>query len=100
MRYGLTDDTIAQIINVLAKTIKIEKVILFGSRAMGNFREGSDIDLALKGEKLDMADLINISSELEELDLPYYFDLLLFEKIENRDLTDLICRVGVTIYSR
>jgi predicted nucleotidyltransferase len=100
MRYGLTDDTLAQIINVLAKTIKIEKGILFGSRAMGNFREGSDIDLALKGEKLDMADLINISSELEELDLPYYFDLLLFEKIENRDLTDHICRVGVTIYRR
>jgi predicted nucleotidyltransferase len=40
MRYGLTDDTIAQIINALAKTIKIEKVILFGSRAMGNFRGG------------------------------------------------------------
>ena len=98
MRYGLTQHTLEQIINIFAKIPKIEEVILYGSRAMGNYREGSDVDLALKGENLDMNELLKLSAELDELDLPYHFDLLIFEKIKHRDLLDHICRVGQTIY--
>ena len=98
MRYGLTEHTIKKIISIFNKIPKIEEVILFGSRAMGNYREGSDVDLALKGENLDMNELLKLSAELDELDLPYHFDLLIFEKIEHRDLLDHICRVGQTIY--
>ncbi|MDD2300125.1 MAG: nucleotidyltransferase domain-containing protein [Fermentimonas sp.] len=98
MRYGLTQHTLEQIINIFTQFYKVEEVILYGSRAMGNYREGSDIDLALKGKELDMAELLKISAKLDELDLPYHFDLLIFEKIENRDLIDHICRVGKTIY--
>ena len=98
MRYGLTEHTIKKIISIFNKIPKIEEVILFGSRAMGNYREGSDVDLALKGENLDMNELLKLSAELDELDLPYHFDLLIFEKIKHRDLLDHICRVGQTIY--
>ena len=98
MRYGLTKNTLKQMTNIFAKIPEVEEVILYGSRAMGNYREGSDIDLALKGKELDMAELLKISAKLDELDLPYHFDLLIFEKIENRDLIDHICRVGKTIY--
>lgn len=98
MRNGLTQHTFKQIINVFIKDPKVEEVILFGSRAMGNFREGSDIDLALKGKDLDMDALLKLSATLDELDLPYHFDLLLFEKIGNTDLLDHICKVGQTIY--
>jgi len=97
MRYGLTQHTLEQIINIFTQIPQVEEVILYGSRAMGNYREGSDIDLALKGKDLDMAELLKISAELDELDLPYHFDLLIFEKIENKDLIDHICRVGITL---
>ena len=98
MRYGLTQHTLEQIINIFTKIPKVEEVILYGSRVMGNYREGSDIDLALKGKDLNMDELLKLSAELDELDLPYHFDLLILEKIENRDLVDHICRVGETIY--
>ncbi|MEA1962163.1 MAG: nucleotidyltransferase domain-containing protein [Bacillota bacterium] len=100
MRFGLTQDTLKQIINNIAKNQKVEEAILFGSRAMGNYTNGSDIDLALKGEDLDMDDLLKMGIILDELDLPYHVDLLVFEKIENRDLIDHIRRVGETIFSR
>ncbi|HPT70181.1 MAG TPA: nucleotidyltransferase domain-containing protein [Syntrophomonas sp.] len=96
--YGLTQHTLEQIINILTKNPKVEEVVLFGSRAVGNYREGSDVDLALKGKGLEMDELLKLSAELDELDLPYYFDLLVFEKIDNNDLLDHICRVGQTIY--
>lgn len=97
MGYGLTEHTLERIIDIFNKNPKIEEVILFGSRAIGNYREGSDVDLALKGKNLDMDELLKLSAELDELDLPYHFDLLIYEKIENRDLLDHICRVGKTI---
>jgi len=96
--YGLTQHTLEQIINILTKNPKVEEVVLFGSRAVGNYREGSDVDLALKGKGLEMDELLKLSAELDELDLPYHFDLLIFEKIKHRDLLDHICRVGQTIY--
>ncbi len=98
MRYGLTTDTLKQIIDTFAKTPQVEEVILYGSRAMGNYQPGSDIDLALKGKNLDMAEMLKISIALDELDLPYHIDLLLFEKIKNQELIDHICRVGKILY--
>ena len=85
MGYGLTEHTLERIIDIFNKNPKIEEVILFGSRAIGNYREGSDVDLALKGKNLDMDELLKLSAELDELDLPYHFDLLIFEKIKHRD---------------
>ncbi|MEA1961968.1 MAG: nucleotidyltransferase domain-containing protein [Bacillota bacterium] len=100
MRFGLTQDTLKQIINVIAQNSKVEEVTLFGSRAMGNYKNGSDIDLALKGEDLDMDDLLEMGVILDELDLPYHVDLLVLEKIENRELIDHISRVGEKIFCR
>ena len=100
MRYGLTPNILERIIDVFASISKVEEVIIYGSRAMGNYREGSDIDLVLKGHDLNVADLVKIGAELDNLDLPYRFDLLVFNKIENRDLLDHIDRVGETIYKR
>jgi predicted nucleotidyltransferase len=100
MRNGLKEDTLEQIINVFARIPKIEEVIIFGSRAMGTHRKGSDIDLALKGKDINLDDLLKISTELDELELPYLFDLLVFDRIENRDLKNHIYRVGETIYHR
>jgi predicted nucleotidyltransferase len=74
---------------------KVEEAILYGSRAMGNFRPGSDIDLTVKGQGLDLEMLNKISLALDELLLPYTFDISLFHQIKNQDLIDHIKRVGV-----
>lgn len=100
MLYGLTEKTVDQIKNILSHYQQIDEVILYGSRAMGNFKRGSDIDLTIKGENLNISILNNIDLELDDLLLPYTFDLSIFNHIDNPDLVDHINRVGKLLYSR
>jgi predicted nucleotidyltransferase len=99
MPYGLKPDTIHAIQSVLAKFPQVEKAILYGSRAKGNYRIGSDIDLTLNGKDLDTALLLRIETDLDDLLLPYTIDLSLFRHIENPDLLAHIDRVGVNFYA-
>ena len=99
MPYGLSFQTIQAIQSVLAKFPQVEKAILYGSRAKGNYRTGSDIDLTLSGKDLDTALLLRIETELDDLLLPYTIDLSLFRHIENPDLVAHIDRVGVNFYA-
>lgn len=95
---GLNEKTITAIQNVLALHPCVEEGILYGSRALGRHRNGSDIDLTLKG-KPPLADQLNaIILELDELMLPYQIDLSVFDEIENPDLVDHIMRVGRPLY--
>ncbi len=84
--YGLKEKHIEAINSVFLKRPKIEKVILYGSRARGNYRNGSDIDLALVGKELDLTTLFKVETELDDLLLPYKIDLSIHHKIENPDL--------------
>lgn len=96
--YGLKPHTIKAIQGVFAKYPNIEKTILFGSRAKGNYRNGSDIDLTLVGSNLTLSQQFAIETEIDDLLLPYKMDLSIFHKIENQDLIDHINRVGITFY--
>ena len=100
MKYGLNPHVITDINKIFFKNLKIQKVILYGSRAMGNFREGSDIDLVIVGDQLSTQDLLQIENELDELMLPYKIDISLWHQIENSNLLDHINRVGVDFYQR
>ncbi len=73
----------------------VESVILYGSRTMGTYREGSDIDLSIRGKALDIMALNAISNELDDLLLPYKFDLSLYHYLQNQDIIDHIARVGI-----
>ena len=95
---GLSSDTINKIISVFAKYTKIEKVILYGSRAIGSFRESSDIDLTIVGPTLSTADMLTIELELDDLLLPYKIDLSLFQQIENKELLNHIEKVGIKFF--
>lgn len=99
-RYGLSDTVIAAIQGVFARYDAIESAILYGSRAKGNFREGSDIDLTLSGHKLSLQTLLAVANELDDLMTPYKFDLSIFETIENQNVIEHINRVGVLFYQR
>ena len=98
--FGLAAHTIDEIRQVFQLHPEVEKVVLYGSRAKGNFREGSDIDLTMHGTHLDLTLLQRIENELEDLNLPYKFDLSIFHQISHAGLIDHIARVGVVFYER
>lgn len=84
---------------VLSRQPKVEQAILFGSRAKGNFTNGSDIDIALKGRELNFEIITQISYQLnEETNLPYTFDILNYHTLQEPDLIGHIDRVGIEIY--
>ena len=99
-KFGLKKTTLERINTVFLHYPEIEKVLLYGSRAMGNYRQGSDIDLTLFGDKLTYKQLNQIEIELDELMLPYSIDLSLFHHIDNQDLVDHIHREGKVFYQR
>jgi uncharacterized protein len=100
MRFGLKESTIEKIISVFVKYAKIKKVLLYGSRAKGNYRNGSDIDLTLIGDELCYSQLSAIESDIDDLFLPYSFDISIFKDIDNPDLVDHINRLGVVFYEK
>lgn len=100
MKFGLTVETIAKINSVFAKYPEIEEVIIYGSRAKGNFREGSDIDITLKGEKLSPQLVSKLYWEIDELNTPYLFDISIFAHLTNTELKAHIQRVGQLFYVR
>ncbi len=98
--YGLKQETIEAIQNILRKYDKVDRAILYGSRAKGTYRPGSDIDLILEGENLDLTILQKIENELDELFLPYKIDISIRRHIKNPELQEHIQRVGKVFYTR
>nr|WP_240476467.1 nucleotidyltransferase domain-containing protein [Marinobacterium rhizophilum] len=74
--------------------------MLYGSRAKGNFKPGSDVDLTLEGAELSVQVLNEVAWALDDLLLPYQIDLSILEQIYNQDLIDHINREGVRLYTR
>lgn len=91
---GLSEKDIESIQETLRKYPKITEAILYGSRAMGNYRPGSDIDLTLSGADLSHQDLLDIELALDDLLLPYKIDLSLLHQLDNPQLIKHIARVG------
>ena len=100
MKYGLPQSAIQKICNVLSHYRQVEKAILYGSRAKGNYKNGSDIDLTLHGDHLTLNILFRIMDELDDLLLPYTIDLSIHHTIGDPDVIEHIQRVGVTFYDK
>jgi uncharacterized protein len=100
MPYGLEKETLEKIIGIFAQYGAVQEAIIYGSRAKGNHKPGSDIDLTLKGDDLNLKILNQISLDLDELLLPYTFDLSIYHHIQQTDLIDHILRVGEVFYRR
>lgn len=99
-RLGLSESALATIRSALSKHEAINRAIVYGSRAKGNYREGSDIDLTLDALLLSDSDLSNLWHELDESNLPYLIDLSRLQDLKNSDLLEHINRVGVVLYER
>ncbi len=100
MKFGLKEKNIEQINAVFSKYPQIEKAILYGSRAKDDFKNGSDIDLTITGPELNLSIINKISLDLDDLLLPYTFDVSIFTQISNPDLVEHIERVGIVFYEK
>lgn len=96
--FGLSDSDLTKIINILRSTESVKGAKIFGSRAKGNFREGSDIDIAIDAPKLDHNQYLRLSSKLDDLMLPYKIDIVIMHQIDNTELIDHIQRIGVPLW--
>lgn len=95
--FGLPESAIKKLSQIFEKYPSVEKVIIYGSRAKGNFKNGSDIDLTMVGD-ISHKELLQISIEIDDLLLPYQVDLSIFSTLENDDLKEHIGRVGKDFY--
>ena len=98
--FGLFNKDIQKINTVFENFPQIQEVVIYGSRAKGNYKPYSDIDLTLIGENLSQKLLFNIEIELDNLLLPYIFDINIKEKITNPEFLDHINRVGKAFYKK
>lgn len=100
MEYGLKENIIQRIQSVLSNFPEIEEATLYGSRAKGNYKNGSDIDLTLKGKNLTLLILGKVDEQLDDLLLPYTFDLSVYHQITSPELLDHMNRVGKLFFSK
>ena len=100
MNHGLSADTVERIVSVLTHHPEINKAVLYGSRAKGNYRNGSDIDLTLFGDGINFSLLTQLDNELDDLLLPYKFDISQFAILTHPELIEHIRRVGVVYYEK
>lgn len=101
MNFGITPKSMNMIINVLMNKKDVQKAAIFGSRSIGNYKNGSDIDIAIYGANIT-ADLVNeISVELnEKLPLPYYFDIVHYDSLKHDGLKEHIDKYGKNFYDK
>lgn len=100
MRFGLKEEDISAINELFRQYENIEKILIYGSRAKGNYRPGSDIDLTIVGKGLTFSEQMRLENQLDDLLLPYKIDLSQLSKISNPDLLEHIQRVGLDFYSK
>ena len=100
MKFGLQEEVIQAINSIFANHPEVEKALLYGSRAKGNYRPASDIDLTLLGQSINLSIVNKISWELDDLLLPYTFDLSIYQHLNDPELLDHINRVGALFYSK
>lgn len=96
--FGLPARAMNALRETLAQHVHVQRAVIYGSRAKGNYRPGSDIDITLEGSELTFPELLRIASELDDQMLPYKIDLSLLSHIDNPALRAHIARVGKVLW--
>lgn len=100
MRFGLDQSTLSKINQTFINFPEVCQVKIFGSRAKGNYKPGSDIDLAIMNSPDLTFDKFNsLKASLDDLNTPYTFDICILEDLKNAEFIDHIERVGILFYS-
>ena len=98
-KFGLSCENLEAIVSIIKKYEEVEKAVIFGSRARGDYKDCSDIDIALFGNTLTHTINTKIFYDIDELYLPYKIDLINFNSIEDEDaIKENILKEGIEIY--
>ncbi|KAB1062022.1 nucleotidyltransferase domain-containing protein [Salibacter halophilus] len=100
MDHGLTQFTIDRIREILGRYPQVQKAILFGDRARGDYGDKTDIELALEGDDIDISLLFMIDNDLVDLLLPYEVDLIRLSRVKNTELKEHIEEEGVSLFEK
>lgn len=98
--YGFSEQNIKELREILASIPAIEEAIIYGSRARGDYKPASDVDITLKGSKLTFRDVALLDDKLYYSYLPYYFDTSIFADLTNEELIENINRFGKVFYKK
>ena len=99
--FGISDKSYQLILSAFSKFPEVEKVKVFGSRAKGNYKNGSDIDLAISGENCTNKTAMNLNGLLnEEIPVPYHIDVVCYNQLKHAELKEHIDRVGIICYEQ
>lgn len=100
MNWGLDDKTLSRVRRILATFPEVDRAVLYGSRAMGTQRPGSDIDLTLHGHGIDWKLCAEIAGMFEASSIPYRVDVSVWDLLTHEALKDHIRRRGVVLFDR
>lgn len=100
MKFGLKEETIQKINAVFARYPEIDAVVIYGSRAKGNFREGSDIDITLKGTAVTERIRSQGWLDIDDLNTPYLFDISVYHQLKSESLLEHINRASKILYQK
>ena len=95
--FGLYDKSHKEIVEIIGNCLSIKEVVIYGSRAKGNYKEGSDIDLTILGEPTP-EDVNKLWQDLDDSFIPYKFDISVYNNLKSDSLKEHIKRVGKTFY--
>jgi uncharacterized protein len=99
--FGIYPNSLDLIINELNQLKEIERAVIFGSRAMGNYKKGSDIDIAIFGRNITLAAISKLNNHLnQELPIPYFIDILHYNSLTNQELKQHIDSYGIEIFKQ
>ena len=97
-KFGLSPKILHLIKKIFLKYPQITQVLIYGSRAKGSHKLSSDIDLTLKGHDISIEILLKVENELDDLFLPYKFDVSIYHQITDYDMLEHINRAGKVFY--
>lgn len=101
MKFGLSDKTLKMTVEAISQFTSINRASIFGSRAMGNYKRGSDIDIVIWGENITFALVDELHTMLnEKLPIPYFYDIICYELTDNDAIKRHIDEFGKEIFKR
>ena len=100
MKYGLSNEQLTKVADILASYPQIESATIFGSRAIETFKDGSDVDIVIGGKEVDYRLSLKVGSRFEDSTLPFFFDIIAYSTIQSEDLKEHIRTKGKVIYRK
>jgi len=98
--FGLDESLLRKIVSVIAKRLSVERAVIYGSRARGNFKNYSDIDIAISAPSMPGAEFSQLAFDIDSLPIIFKMDIVHLEPLKNAPLKEKILRDGKTIFER